>query len=317
MKSGEAGDAELLGAGVGAKTQRGEGFADRGGFGERPQVVDQRFALQGETQFHKIEEQFFRFRGWVWLRACGDSALGGAQREFCSFAGEAEGDEGGSDSGRRVEGAARNFENEFGAGIELREDREIAVVARAGLGGEAESDFGLDDDVNFVDEIGEVEEVMEDGRGDVVGEIAVDADAASGGEGREIGFEDVAGNDIEVGRFFRKVAKSGDELRVEFDGVDGCAGGEKVFGHFAVAGADFDPAVLIVAGEWRGGMRGDADGAGDLFAPVDAFQKMLPERLACHGGNSVAGPRRKVRRSERPDRVRMQKRQPKRQSCKD
>ena len=208
--------------------------------------------------------------------------------EFCAFAGEAEGDEGGSDSRRRIEGAARDFEDEFGAGVELREDREIAVVARAWLSGEAEGDFGLDDDVNFVDEIGEGEEVVEDGRGDVVGEIAVNADAASGGECGEIGFENVAGNDVQIGGFFREVAEAGYELGVELDGVNGGTSGEQMLGHFAVAGADFDPAVFVIAGEGNGGMRGDADGAGDLFAPVEVFEEMLAEALACHGVNIVA-----------------------------
>jgi hypothetical protein len=35
-------------------------------------------------------------------------------------------------------------------------------------------------------------------------------------------------------------------------------------------------------------MRGDADSAGDLFAPVEIFEEMLAEALACHGWNSVA-----------------------------
>jgi hypothetical protein len=38
-------------------------------------------------------------------------------------------------------------------------------------------------------------------------------------------------------------------------------------------------------------MRGDADGAGDLFAPVEVFEEMLAEALASHGWNSVAGAR--------------------------
>ena len=155
--------------------------------------------------------------------------------------------------------------------------------------GETEGNFGLDDDVNFVDEIREGEEVMEDWRSDVVGKIAVDADAAAGGDGGEVGFENVAGDDGEIGEFFRVVAKAGDEFRVEFDGMDGSAGDEEVLGHFAVTGADFDPAVLVIAGERNGGMRGDADGAGDLLAPVEIFEEMLAEALACHGWNSVAG----------------------------
>ncbi len=72
-----------------------------------------------------------------------------------------------------------------------------------------------------------------------------------------------------------------------------------MLGHFTVAGTDFDPTVLIpmnrgsqtmlVVSEGDHGVRRDADGACDLFAPVEVFQKMLAEALACHGWNSVAG----------------------------
>jgi len=47
--------------------------------------------------------------------------------------------------------------------------------------------------------------------------------------------------------------------------------------------------MLIVARERNGGMRRNADGARDLFAPVEIGEKVLAEALACHGGNSVAG----------------------------
>jgi hypothetical protein len=36
-------------------------------------------------------------------------------------------------------------------------------------------------------------------------------------------------------------------------------------------------------------MRRNADGARDLFAPVEICEEVLAETLASHGGNSVAG----------------------------
>jgi len=45
----------------------------------------------------------------------------------------------------------------------------------------------LNDDVNFVDEIREREEVLKNRRGDVVRQISVNADAAAGGDGSEVG----------------------------------------------------------------------------------------------------------------------------------
>jgi hypothetical protein len=63
---------------------------------------------------------------------------------------------------------------------------------------------------------------------------------------------------------------------------------EEVLGHLAVTGTDFDPAMLIVARERHGGMRRNADGARDLFAPMEIGEEVLAEALACHGWNSVA-----------------------------
>jgi len=85
------------------------------------------------------------------------------------------------------------------------------------------------------------------------------------------------------------MAKARQERRIDFDGVDGSAGGEEVLGHLAVTGTDFDPAMLIVWRERNGGMRRNANGARNLFAPMEIGEKMLAETLACHGWNSVAG----------------------------
>jgi len=271
MKGGELGGRELLGAGVRAETQRGEGLADAVGFGKSSQVVHQGFAFFRETQFHKIQETSFV-----------------AQGKFCALARKPQRDESGSDFRRRVERIARNFEDKFGARIELGEDREITVIAPARLGNEAMSNFGLDDDVDFVDPLGKRKKVMEDGRSNVVGQIAVDTDPPAGGNCGDVGFQNVAGDDVEVGKFLREAVQTGDERRVEFDGVDERAGREKMRGHFAVPGADFDPTVLIVARKWRRGMRRNAYGTRDLFAPVEVLQEVLAEALASHGGNSVA-----------------------------
>jgi len=233
----------------------------------------------------------------VCLRACG---WRGARREgkLCAFAGQAKRDEGRSDFRRWIERIARNFEDEFRTRIELGEDGKIAVIAGAGLGGEAKGDFGLNDDVDFVDEVGEGEEAMKDWRRDVIRKIAVDAHAAAARDGSDVGFENVARNDVEIRELLCEVAQTRQERRIEFDGVDRSAGGEKVLGHFTVPRTDFDPAVLIVPGkrgltstvasEWRQRMRRHANGARYLFAPVEVGKKVLAEALACHGWNSVA-----------------------------
>jgi hypothetical protein len=59
--------------------------------------------------------------------------------------------------------------------------------------------------------------------------------------------------------------------------------------HFAVAGADFDPAMLIISRERHSGVWGDANGARNLFAPVEVRKKMLAKSLAGHARSSVSG----------------------------
>jgi len=70
--------------------------------------------------------------------------------------------------------------------------------------------------------------------------------------------------------------------------VDGSSGGEQVLGHLAVPGTNFDPAMLVVARERDCRMRRNADGASDLFAPMEIGEEVLAEALASHGWNSVA-----------------------------
>jgi hypothetical protein len=272
-EGGELLDAELLGAGVGAEVEGGEGFADQFRAGEGAQVVDQGFSLLSETQFYEIEEALLVF-----------------QAECGAGAGQAQGDERGGDFGRGLEGAAGNLQGDFGVGEVLGEDGEVAVVAGAGAGGEALGDFELDDDVDGFDLRGVLEEPVQDGRGDVVGEIAVDAHAPVGEEFCEIELEDVAGDDGEVGESFGEALEAGDERGIELDASDGKTGGEKVFGHFAVAGADFEPGSLRGrGGSEASGVAGDADGARDLFAPGGVGEKVLSKALTGHAGDSVAG----------------------------
>ena len=218
MKRGELGDGKLLGAGVGTQIQGSERFTDTIGFGERPEIIDKSFALLRETQFHKIQE----------TRCV-------AEGELCAFAREAECDEGRRNFRWRLECFARNFEDECSARVELGDDGKITVIARARLGRKAESDFRLNDDVYLVDDASEGEQLMKDGRRNVVGKIAVDADATAGSDGTEIGLENVAWDDSEIGEFLCEVAEARDERRVDFDGVDGSSGGEEKLSHLTMS----------------------------------------------------------------------------------
>lgn len=56
---GELRDVELFSARIGAQLHRGECLADGVRFGQRAQIIDQRFAFFCEAQFYKIEKYFF------------------------------------------------------------------------------------------------------------------------------------------------------------------------------------------------------------------------------------------------------------------
>ena len=55
--------------------------------------------------------------------------------------------------------------------------------------------------------------------------------------------------------------------------------------------------TLTVANEWRQGMRRNANGARDLFAPVEIGKEVLAEALACHGWEQCS--KRRAMRAER------------------
>ena len=249
------------------------------GSGERAQIVGQGLALLSETGFYEVE------------KSCGVGGWHG-----CGLAGKSQGNERRGHFRRRAKSCGWQAEDKFRAGIELSGDGEIAVLAGRGAGGEASGDFELDDDMGFVNVSGVLEKVMEDRRSDVVREIAVDAHAAAGGKGREIGFEDVCRNDGEIGMSLCETLESGDEGAIEFNGDYGSAGLEEMVGHFAVAGADFDPAE-ICGGKLRGrryGVRRDADGAGYFFAPTGVAEEMLTEFLSGHEMCSECSRRREL-----------------------
>ena len=46
-------------------------------------------------------------------------------------------------------------------------------------------------------------------------------------------------------------------------------------------------------------MRRNANGARNLFAPMEIGEEVLAEALACHGGNSVAGDAGRAARGKR------------------
>ena len=78
------------------------------------------------------------------------------------------------DIGRGREGARRQSEETVHSSVELGGRGEQAVVASAGLGGDAVGDFPLHHDDGAVDRLVVVEEVQQNLRRYVVGQVADD-----------------------------------------------------------------------------------------------------------------------------------------------
>lgn len=198
---------------------------------EGPKVIHQRLALLRKTHFHKIEKNFLILKF-----------------QFGAFAREAKCYQCGADFRRRTESTARNVKYKFRPSIELRGNGEIPVLLGLWFCSETQSDFLLDHDMNFIDLIRERKEMMQDRRGDVVGQVSIHPDAPASCEAGEIGLQNVAGNDSDVRAFFRETPETRLEQRIQLDGIDWRASAREVLGHLPVAGADFYPAVRWI---WR------------------------------------------------------------------
>ncbi len=232
------GDGELFGA-LGGFRERAESILGIG-FEE---VVAQGFAFLAEAEAGEGEEGL----GIIHLRSAGEEA-----------------NDGGIDFGRRAEGGAGDGEEDGYFGGELGLDGEIAVVAGAGFGGEAVGDFELDEEDGALEQRAEGEGFFDDGRGDVVRQVAGDGDGAPGGE---IGLENVLFDDFEA----RVAAKTGAEVLgedgVDLNGDDAGGVGEEMDGEGSTAGADFDDGERV----------GLASGGGDAFESGLVGEEVLAE----------------------------------------
>ena len=87
-----------------------------------------------------------------------------------------EADDGAIDFRRRVEGVRRDVKQRGGLAPQLCHQAEAAVGFAAGRGGDAVNDFFLQHIVHIVDVLALGEAVKEDGRGEVVGQVADEAE---------------------------------------------------------------------------------------------------------------------------------------------
>jgi len=165
----------------------------------------------------------------------------------------------------------------------LGDDGKIAVIGVPGWAARRTRDFGLNDDVYFVDEVGKREQVMKDRRGNVVGKIAVDADAATGSNGGTSASRMSPGTTLRCRNCFVRWRRPGWNFGSISMAWDGSASRKKVLGHLTVSRTNFDPAMLIVLRKRHGGMRRNANGASNLFAPVEIGEEVLARRWRAMG----------------------------------
>ena len=120
--------------------------------------------------------------------------------------------------------------------------------------------------MHVADDRGVLERVEEDGRGDVVGQVAGQADRVAGGELGEVHFEHVAVHD---GEAFAQRAQVFQQVAVELDDGEFAVQLQQRDGDGAGAGADLDEAVAGLG----------IDGAHDFADDAGLVQEVLAELL--------------------------------------
>lgn len=222
----------------------GEFFGTSGTFRhfvQASEIVSQRLALLPETQRHEAEKCFGIRRGRFRRQP----------------------NHRGVDFRRRLKCSGRDGEEELGVCQILAFHREIAVVARARLRGDAFGDFLLNQK-NGMREWRGVAQVTRDQRGrDVVRQIAGQHARAPL---RPVGVEGVG---FEKSQPREARAQVFGENSIEFNGGDAAGVFQQFFGERTAAGTDLDGQRDMIA----------AGGAGNAFENPGADEKMLPELL--------------------------------------
>ena len=177
----------MLGTRIGTQAAIFDGLMDLLIRRKRPQIISESLAFLPKTSLHKFQETLL---------------VGDIQRS--PLAGQSHSYQRGLDARRRTKCARWNAQRNFGLGVELAECREIAIFTAAGARRDAFSDFQLNYDVNRENLAGIIEQMAQDWRRDVVGQVALDPKIARE-KFLKINSEDVRGNNLDVlpSAFFR------------------------------------------------------------------------------------------------------------------
>ena len=146
--------------------------------------------------------------------------------------------EGGFDSWPRREGAGRNGKEALHRAIELHHDAESAVVLGPRCGQDAISHFALQRAMHVLDMAELREQAKEQGSGDVVGQVADDAQAPGAGEGAEIESERILVEEAQRSGATTFPTKVLAQVPVDFDRVQLAAASQDGEGECPAPGAD-------------------------------------------------------------------------------
>src|SRR5690606_4610993 len=198
------------------------------------------------------------------------------------------------------ESAGADIEQVLHAAVILNHDRQAAPIAAAGGRGQALDDLLLQHEMHVADQVGMIEQVENQRRGDVVGQVADDAQAVCiFAEPGEIEFERISLVQVKVRQAAEFALQDRYQVKVKFNDIQPRAAVQQTLGQGTLARTDFHQMLA--------GTR--------INAPQDAMnharimQKILAKALACavlvfgHQGSSrlrlhAAGATLKTKRKE-------------------
>ena len=216
------GEASEVGDGKGLRARRGvaPGTRDAGLVEKPPQRGLERLAPAGEEVTNESPE-------------C-DAIRDRDRRLAMGF----EAQEGGFDPRPRREGAGRDGKEAFHDAIELHHDTETAVVPGPRRGQDAISHFALQRAVHVLDMADLRQQAKEQGGGDVIGQVADDAQSPGAGKGAEIERERVLVEEAQRSGAATLATKVLAQVPVDFDRVQLAASSQDGEGECAASGSD-------------------------------------------------------------------------------
>ena len=116
-----------------------------------------------------------------------------------SLSGQAQGDQRRSHLRPRAKRSGGNPQDDFRPRIELRQHGEITILPASGAGHDPRCYFQLDHNVDGVDPVGVLKQSAEDGRGDVIGQVAVYPEAAGAEDAFQVERQHISGDHFDVG----------------------------------------------------------------------------------------------------------------------